>query len=154
MDWEFGFLRQIEIATIAGACFALIEVRGISVKPEVHGRGFVLDESVRMSGCIIEKLIDAKLDVGPRAGRDGRGNGADSALHGVVNCTSVVVEDTGELLTKFELGRGELASGTGWFCKLLFLTVGGRGVGVWRVLWFLWLGMAKSSEGFGNVVGH
>ena len=40
------------------------------------------------------------------------------------------------------------------FCKLLCLSVCRGSVGMRRVLWFFGRGMAKASEGFGDIVWH
>jgi hypothetical protein len=98
-DRQLWFLGEIVIATVAGACFRFVEIRGMGVKPEVHTRGFVFYASVGMSGSVIKKQVYAKTDVFPRASGYGRGNGADGSLHGVVDGTGVVVEDAGIFLT-------------------------------------------------------
>jgi hypothetical protein len=130
-DGQLWLLGEIVIATVTRAGFGFVEIGGISVKPEVHFRGFVLDACIGMSSGIIKKLVDAETDIFPGASGDGRGDGADSGLHGVVNGTGIVVEDAGEFLTEFDLSRSELASGAGRFGVLLFLAVDRGGVGVW-----------------------
>ena len=93
--WVIRADGQFWFPAIAGACFGFVEVRCIGVHPEVHLGGFVLDASIRMSGGIIKKLVDAEDDVFPRAGGDGRGDGADGGLHGVINGVGIVDEDAG-----------------------------------------------------------
>ena len=131
VDGYLWFLGEIEISTVAGACFGFIEIGGISVKPEMHFGGFVLDASIGVSGSIIEKLVDAEFDVFPRTGGDGRSNGANRGLHGVVDGASVVIEDAGKFLTVFDLSGRELTGGAGRFGKLLFLAVHRSGMGMW-----------------------
>ena len=75
-------------------------------------------------------------------------------MHGVVDGTGIVVEDAGEFLAEFNLGRSELTSGTGWFGVLLFLAVDGGGVRVWRMLRFFGRRMSESCEGFGDIIRH
>ncbi len=110
-DGQLWLLGEIVIATVAGAGFGFVEIGGISVKPEMHFGGFVLDASIGVSGSIIEKLVDAEFDVFPRTGGDGRSNGADRGLHGVVDGASVVIEDAGKFLTVFDLSGSELTGG-------------------------------------------
>jgi hypothetical protein len=129
-DWQLCFPGEIVIATIAGACFGFIEIRSISVKPEVHFRGFVLDASIGMSGGVIKKLVNAKADVFPRASGDGRGNGADGGLHGVVDSMGIVVEDANKFLAEFDLSGSELTSSSGRLGILLFMAIDRGGLGV------------------------
>ena len=109
MDGEFGFVGKVKVASIARACFGFVEIRGVGVKPEVHGRSLVLDASVRMAGSIVKEMVDAVEDVGPRAGGDRGGDGADGRLHGVVDGACIVIEYAGEFLTEFDLSGSELA---------------------------------------------
>jgi hypothetical protein len=81
-DGQLLLLGEIVIATVARACFGFVEIRSVSVKPEVH---FILDASFGMSDGVIKKVANAKADIFPSASGDGRGNGADNGLHGVVN---------------------------------------------------------------------
>jgi len=75
-------------------------------------------------------------------------------LHGVINGTSIIIEDAGEFLTEFNLDRGELAGSAGVLGVLLFLAINGCGVGMWRVLGLLWWGVLESSKGLGDIIGH
>ena len=120
----------------------------------MHLGGLVLDASIRMRGSVVKELVDAKSNVGPGAGGDGGGYGADGSLHGVVYGSSIVVEDAREFLAKFELCLGKLTSGTGMFRKLLCFAVGRGSVRVRRVLRFFWWGMAQSGEGLCYIIWH
>ena len=71
------------------------------MEPKVHLGGLVLNAGIRMSGGIIKELVDAKGEILPGAGGDGRGDGADCSLYRIVDCTGIVVEDASELLTVF-----------------------------------------------------
>ncbi len=97
---------------------------------ELHFGGFILDACVGMGGGVIKKLIDAETDVFPRAGGDGRDNGAYGGLHGVVNSTGIVDEDASKFLAELHLSGGELASGSAGLRVLLFLSIYRGGVGV------------------------
>ena len=98
--------------------------------PELHFRGFVLDACAGMDGGVIKKLVDTETDVFPRAGRDGRGNGAYGGLHGVVNGSGIVDEDASKFLAELHLSGGELANGSTGLCILLFLSIYRGCVGV------------------------
>jgi hypothetical protein len=99
-------------------------------------------------------MIDAETDVFPRAGGDGRDDGAYGGLHGVVNGTGIVDEDASKFLAELHLSRGELASGSTGLCILLFLSIYRGGIGVRRMLRFLGRHMLKSGKGFRDVIRH
>jgi hypothetical protein len=137
LNGDFGLVGEIEIAAVGrAACFAFVDVGSVSVEPEVHFRSFVLDAGVGMGGGIVKKMVDPESNVGPGAGGDGRGNGADGGLYGVVDGSGIVIEEPGEFLTAFELSWCELTNIVGAFCKLLFLSVGWGCIGVRGVLLF------------------
>ena len=60
---------------------------------------------IRVSGCIVNKLIDSKYDILTRSGLKGGGDGPDICLYGVVNGSNIIVVKTTEFLTVFELSR-------------------------------------------------
>ena len=63
LDWDFWFSQQVEVASIAGSCFAFVEIGSIGVEPKVHFGGFVLDSGVGMSGGVVEELIYTESNV-------------------------------------------------------------------------------------------
>ncbi len=96
----------------------------------MHLTGGVTDFSVRMSGSIIEKVVDSVGDIFPVAGGDGGSDGADCRLHGIINGSGVIVENAGEFLAVLGLCWSELSGASG-LGKLLFLAVDGGIVWVW-----------------------
>ena len=124
------------------------------MEPKVHLGGFVLNAGIWMGGSIIEKLVDTEGEIGPGACGNGGGDGADCGLHGIVDGTSIVIEDASEFLAVFELRGGELTFVSCGYGELLLLSIRRGGVGVWRVLWFLWGWMAEACKGFVDVIGH
>ena len=65
----------------------------------MHLRGSILYVGVWMSSGIVEKVVDAEIKFFPWGSGNGRSDGADCRLHGVVNCTAVVIEKPCEFLT-------------------------------------------------------
>jgi len=114
------------------------------MEPKVHLGGLVLDAGIGMRCGVIKELVDAKGEIGPRAGGDGRGYGADCSLHGIIDCTGIIIEYASELLTVLELCCGELTFVACMFGELLFLSVCRGSIGVWRVLWFCWMGVTEA----------
>ena len=95
----------------------------------MHLTGGVLDFGVWMRCGVVEEMVDVEGDVVPGAGGDGGCDGDDCGLHGVVDGSCIVVENSGEFLTVFGLCRSELMGGN-WFCELLFLAVDWCGIGM------------------------
>ena len=96
----------------------------------MHLAGGVADFSVRVSGGVVQKMIDTEGDVVPVAGGNRGGNGADGGLHCIVNGSGIVVENAHEFLTVFCLCWSELTGAKG-LGILLCLAIDWCTVGMW-----------------------
>ena len=80
----------------AGAGLGLGKVGSVSVVVEDHVTGEVLDDGIRMGGCVVEQVHDS---VGGGLGGAGLlgGNGAQGDQHGVVDGPGIVEENSHDL---------------------------------------------------------
>ena len=103
----------MEVATAAGnfaagTCFRFIEIRRVSVDPEMHFTWFALDACIRMCYGVAKELllVNGLFDICPgRCGESWCGDGANGCKHGVVDSTSAIEEGTDDFLGKLDLCR-------------------------------------------------
>jgi hypothetical protein len=118
----FGCCRQgaeEENATRTGMGLGFGEIGGITVHMEAHVTGVVANGGVRMGTGVVEE-VNGHFSGGKGAfGLASKGN-----EDGVVDCLTVVKEDTNDLLKSGNPSGVKWFSGVDWSNKLDFLTLG------------------------------
>ena len=81
-------------------------VRGVDVACQDHVAGVVCDDSIRVSGCVIEKLFHLLYCLFSWDGLLG-GNGAECREHRRIDCPCLVKESNHDFLNEFLIVWGE-----------------------------------------------
>jgi hypothetical protein len=129
------------------------EIGGITVHIEAHVAGVVANGGVRMGSGVVEE-VDSRFSGGEGAFGLGGGKASKGNQDGVVNCSTIVKEDTNDLLKLGNPSGVKWFSGVDWSDELGMLTVGWFGPFGWGVLGSGGRGDFESLESLGNVAGH
>jgi hypothetical protein len=129
------------------------EIGGITVHMKAHVAGVVANGGIRMGSGIVEE-VDGRFGGSKGAFGLGGGKAAEGNEDGVVDCLTVVQEDTNDFLKVGNPSSVKWFGGVDWSDVLDMLTIGWFGPFGGRVLWAGGWCDFEALEGLSNVARH
>jgi len=150
---RFWLIAEIVIAAGSGASFWLGKVGGIALDVQDHVAGMVTEDSIGVSGSIVEEPGGSFGSCLSASGLGGC-KGAEGDKHGRINGTGIVEQDTDDFLETFDALFGQEWGGVRRVGHLGRGTIHRLGPCMGRVLLPLGAGVFKTLEGTRDISWH